>query len=67
MGSAVMKHGLHTVALYFLLYFGMKLVLKQSNEVACTRSAVIAAAVFIYMVVFGHKFPPREVNPSLKF
>ena len=67
MGQAVMEHGLHSIVVYIVLYFGMTMALGQSKEVACTRSAVLTAVAFIYMVAFGHKFPPGPINPSLKF
>ena len=67
MGQAVMEHGLHSIVVYIVLYFGMTMGLGQSKEVACTRSAVLTAVAFIYMVAFGHNFPPGPINPSLKF
>lgn len=67
MGQAVMEHGLHSIVVFIVLYFGMTIGLGQSKEKACTRSAVLTALVFVYMVAFGHKFPPGAINPSLKF
>ena len=67
MGKEVMEHGLHSIVVFIVLYFGMTMLLGQSKEVACTRSAVLTALVFIYMVAFGHKFPPGPINPALKF
>lgn len=67
MGQAVMKHGLHSIVIFIVLYFGMTMALKQPEEIACTRSAVLTAVAFIYMVSFGHKFPPGPINPALKF
>jgi hypothetical protein len=42
----------------------MTLLLKQSPVVAENRSICIAAAVLIYMIVFGHGLPGR-MNPQL--
>ncbi len=67
MGKEVMEHGLHSIVLFIILYFGMTMALGQSKEVACTRSAVLSAIAFVYMVAFGHKFPPGSINSSLKF
>lgn len=67
MGNAVMEHGFHSIILFVVLCLAMKFALGQSTEVACTRSAVLAAIAFVYMVVFGHKFPPGQINPSLRF
>ena len=40
----------------------------QSKEKACTRSAVLTALAFAYMVAFGHNLPSQaNLNPSLKF
>jgi hypothetical protein len=46
------------------LYAFMLLILKQTPAVAENRSICIAAAVLIYMIVFGHGLPGR-VNPQL--
>lgn len=67
MGQAVIEHGLHSIVIFVVLYFGMTMALGQSKEVACTRSAILTALAFVYMVAFGHKFPPGAINPSLKF
>lgn len=67
MGQAVMEHGLHSIGLFIGLYFSMTMFFGQSKEVACTRSAVLTAVAFIYMVAFGHNFPPGPINPALKF
>ena len=55
---------LHAVILGLVLYFLMCCVLKQSARVAEDRSVALAAAVLLYMVVFGHGLPGR-VNPNL--
>ena len=55
---------LHSVVIGIVLYAIMLLILKQSQAVAENRSICIAAAVLIYMIVFGHGLPGR-VNPQL--
>lgn len=54
----------HAVVIGIVLYFVMCCVLNQSTRVAEDRSVAIAAAVLLYMVVFGHRLPGR-VNPNL--
>jgi len=66
MGQATMEHLLHSAILGVVLYFGMTMGLGQPKEMACSRSSVIAAAAFIYMIMFGHG-PPTQLNPDLGF
>lgn len=54
----------HSVIIGVALYAIMTLLLKQSPAVAENRSICIAAAVLIYMIVFGHGLPGR-INPQL--
>ena len=54
----------HSVIIGVALYAIMTLMLKQSPVVAENRSICIAAAVLIYMIVFGHGLPGR-INPQL--
>ena len=51
----------HSVIIGVALYAVMILMLKQSPIVAENRSICIAAAVLIYMIVFGH----GRINPQL--
>jgi hypothetical protein len=55
---------LHSVIIGAVLYAIMTFVLHQSPAVAENRSICIAAAVLIYMIVFGHGLPGR-VNAQL--
>jgi hypothetical protein len=55
---------IHSVVIGIALYAVMLLLLKQSPAVAENRSILIASAVLIYMIVFGHGLPGR-VNPQL--
>jgi hypothetical protein len=54
----------HSAVIGIALYVIMTLVLRQSPIVAENRSICIAAAVLIYMIVFGHGMPGR-INPQL--
>lgn len=54
----------HSVIIGVALYAIMTLMLKQSPAVAENRSICIAAAVLIYMIVFGHGLPGR-INTQL--
>jgi hypothetical protein len=55
---------MHSVVIGVALYAIMALLLKQSPAIAENRSICIAAAVLIYMIVFGHGLPGR-INPQL--
>ena len=50
---------IHSVVIGVMLYAMMTLLLKQSPAVAENRSILIASAVLIYMIVFGHGLPTR--------
>jgi len=67
MSKEVCEHFCHAIVLAVFLCLGMKYLLNQSDEVACTRSAFIAGVAFIYMIMFGHNLPPKSLNPKLKF
>ena len=54
----------HSVIIGVALYAIMTLMLKQSPAVAENRSICIAAAVLIYMIVYGHGLPGR-INAQL--
>lgn len=60
--EGVLKHLTHAFLLTIILYILMKYILKQSSSMAMTRSLVIGAAAFIYMVLFGHGLPFRMRN-----
>ena len=64
MGQATMEHLLHSVILGVVLYFGMTMGLGQPTDKACANSSALAAAAFIYMIMFGHG-PPGQINPKL--
>jgi hypothetical protein len=65
--NKVCDHFCHSLILFAILYMGMKFLLKQNSDKACIRSALIASLAFIYMIMFNHSFPPRGLNPYLKF
>lgn len=52
----------HSVIIGFILYFVMVFALGQQNQVAENRSILIAAAVLIYMILFGHGLPVKLNN-----
>ena len=62
-----LEHLLHAVIIGVVLCLIMTKVLGQSTGVACDRSIVLASVALIYMVMFGHNFPPGVINPSFKF
>tara|TARA_Y100000389_G_scaffold72803_1_gene69554 strand:+ start:1112 stop:1312 length:201 start_codon:yes stop_codon:yes gene_type:complete len=62
-----LEHILHAVIIGVVLCIIMTKVLGQSTGLACDRSIVLASVALIYMVMFGHKFPPGAINPSFKF
>jgi len=62
-----LEHVMHAVILGIALCFVMVQFLGQSQEMACSRSIVIASLALIYMIMFGHSFPPGRINPSLGF
>ncbi len=49
----------HSVVIGIAVYAIMVFLLKQSPAVAENRSILIASAVLIYMIVFGHGLPGR--------
>ena len=60
-----LNHLLHAVIIGVISYSLMVYLLKQSNEKALNRSIILAAISSIYMVLFGHSFPPGKINPNL--
>ena len=60
-----LNHLLHAVIIGVISYLLMVYLLKQSNEKALNRSIILAAISSIYMVLFGHSFPPGKINPNL--
>jgi len=55
---------LHSAIIGIVLYLIMVYVLKQRQVVAENRSVLLAAAVLIYMIVFGHGMP-NKINKDL--
>lgn len=62
-----LEHVLHSVVLGVLLYLGMVYLLKQDKNKACSRSVLLASLALVYMIMFGHDLPPKNINPSLGF
>ena len=61
-----LEHVMHAAILAVILCFVMR-QMGQSDDQACARSIVIASAALIYMIMFGHSFPPTKMNPALVF
>ena len=52
-----LEHVLHACVIVAVAYVIMLYVLKQSPQVAETRSLALGAAALAYMLIFGHKLP----------
>ncbi len=55
---------LHSILIGLFLYFIMIYILRQKQSVAKNRSIMIAAFMFIYMILFGHGLP-TTINKNL--
>ncbi len=55
---------LHSVIIGILLYLFMVFILGQNEIVAENRSILLAAAILIYMILFGHGLP-NSINKKL--
>jgi len=55
---------LHSVVIGVVLYLLMVFVFNQTPRLAENRSILIAAAVLIYMILFGHGLPTK-INKTL--
>ena len=62
-----LNHVWHSAILLVVSYVVMTQALKQSPNVAFDRSVILASLALIYMVMFGHQFPPGKLNPNLNF
>jgi hypothetical protein len=58
-------HIIHSSLFGFLAFLFMVKVLKQSTEKAWGRSIILSSIALIYMVMFGHSFPPQGIQPYL--
>ena len=63
--SGNLEHILHASILGILLYFIMTIFLGQNLDKACGLSIILASISLIYMIMYGHNFPPGKINPSL--
>jgi hypothetical protein len=59
------SHVLHAIILTSLLYAIMHYVCKQSSNIAIDRSILIGTVVLLYMILYGHQFPPTKLNPNI--
>ena len=62
-----LNHVWHSAILLVVSYVVMTQALKQSPNVAFDRSVILASLALIYMIMFGHQFPPGKLNPNLSF
>ena len=53
---------LHSIIIGLILYLIMLFGLKQSAQVAESRSLLIAAIALIYMLLFGHGLPKMPIK-----
>ena len=63
--SAPLNHVLHAVIVSLLLYVIMRFVLKQSELKSQTRSVFMGLVAGLYMIMFGHQFPPSQLNNNI--
>tara|TARA_B100000768_G_scaffold179149_1_gene196242 strand:+ start:816 stop:1010 length:195 start_codon:yes stop_codon:yes gene_type:complete len=54
----------HSAVIGSILYLLMIFVLGQKQSVAENRSVLLAAAILMYMIVFGHGLPTK-INKDL--
>lgn len=52
-----LHHLFHASILTLVLYVINRYGFKQKTSVAATRSLIVGALAFIYMLCFGHGFP----------
>jgi len=50
---------LHSLAIALVAYLAMVYGLEQKQSVAENRSLLLAAALLIYMIIFGHGLPTQ--------
>ena len=60
-----MMHLFNAIIITVVSYFVMMKVFNQSSDKACGRSLILGSFALIYMVMFGHDFPPTKVKPYL--
>ena len=56
---------IHSIAITTILLVLMTKVFKQSVPVATDRSIFIGTIILMYMILFGHSFPPGKMNPNI--
>jgi hypothetical protein len=59
------SHVLHSILLTSILYALMVYILKQQHRVALDRSILIGTVALMYMILYGHSFPPGKLNPNI--
>ena len=56
---------IHSIVITAILLVIMTKMLKQSVPVARDRSILIGSIILMYMILFGHSFPPGKINPNI--
>ena len=56
---------IHCIVITAVLFVIMTIALNQNTEIALNRSILIGAVLLVYMILFGHSFPPGSLNPKL--
>ena len=56
---------IHSIVITAILYIIMTKFLKQSIQIATDRSILIGTIILLYMILFGHSFPPGKINPNI--
>ncbi len=59
------SHIVHSIVLVAIAYVILFYVLKQSRDSSMDKSILIGAIALMYMILFGHNFPPRGINPNI--
>lgn len=56
---------LHSVVISIAMFILLRFMVKQSNDKAATWSMLVGSFSLFYMLVWGHKMPSLNINPTL--
>jgi len=56
---------IHSAIIGLVAYVVMVHLLKQDKNMAEDRSALLAGISLVYMVLFGHKLPSKNINKNI--
>ena len=65
MGERGLIMCVHSITIALVYYGIMYYLFKQSSIIAENRSVLLGGITLVYMVMFGHDFPPTKVKPYL--